>query len=101
VLLIYANRVEEQIVYRSELDRLARHPHTRIVHVLSEPTPGWHGRAGLVDAGLLAEEFAEANLKDWLFLLCGPPPMIKVVENALIDLGAPPEQVVSERFSYD
>jgi ferredoxin-NADP reductase len=36
-----------------------------------------------------------------LFLVCGPPVMLDVVETALRDLGVPARQIVSERFYYD
>ena len=37
----------------------------------------------------------------WLFVLCGPPIMMEVVEDCLIDLGVPARQILSERFTYD
>ncbi|MBZ0215915.1 MAG: ferric reductase-like transmembrane domain-containing protein, partial [Fimbriimonadaceae bacterium] len=36
-ILIYGNRVEKQIVYRDELETLAREHGTKVVHALSEP----------------------------------------------------------------
>ena len=114
--LIYANRVEDQIVHREELNTLAREHGTKVVHVLSEPpkrlsseigsgdaSPGEirHWDTGLVDADLLARLFAAPETRNWLFMLCGPPEMMENIETALINMGIAPGQILCERFTYD
>ncbi len=99
--LVYGNRVAEQIVYREELEAFARDGGTRVVSVLSEPPPGWRGRAGMVDAALVRELFAAAEARDWLYVLCGPPAMMTIVEDTLIGLGVPAQRILSESFNYD
>ena len=99
--LLYANRIEEQIVYRDELAERAAHPNTEILHILSEPPAGWSGRTGFVDAELLSAQFDTPERRRWLFLICGPPAMIESVERALLALGVPARQILSERFQYD
>lgn len=99
--LVYGNRVEQQIVCREELDTLAREHGTRVVHVLSEPPKGWTGETGLVDAALIARLFAAPETRRWLFVLCGPPAMMETVEDALIAMGVPTRQILSESFKYD
>lgn len=101
VTLVYGNRVAEQIVYREELEAFARDGSTRFVPVLSEPPPGWRGRVGLVDAALVRELFAADEARDWLYVLCGPPAMMTIVEDTLIDLGVPARRILSESFNYD
>ena len=41
------------------------------------------------------------EMRRWLYVLCGPPPMMAAVEDALIELGVPAGRIVSERFTYD
>ena len=101
VVLIYGNRVEEQIVHADELDELARQGALRLVHVLSEPPDGWTGKTGMVDARLLRETLDTADPARWLFVLCGPPPMMRVVEHGLIGMGVPAQRILSETFTYD
>lgn len=101
LVLIYANRIEEQIVYRRELDKFGENKGTTIIHLLSEPPSDWTGPTGLVDADFLKRQFGSKEPSQWLFLLCGPPAMIESVEGNLIDLGALPGQILSERFNYD
>lgn len=100
-LLIYANRAEGQIVHRDELDAMAQDPRCDVVHVLSEPPEGWTGPTGFVDAALLARVLPLPEARGWLHVLCGPPEMLAAVEDALIGLGVPARQILSERFRYD
>ncbi|MGI9450265.1 MAG: ferredoxin reductase family protein [Geminicoccaceae bacterium] len=100
-MLIYGNRALEQITYREELTAVAEDRRIDVVHVLSEPPQGWTGRTGRVDADLIRELFDSPERKRWLYVLCGPPPMMEVVEDVLIDIGVPSDQIESERFQYD
>ncbi len=99
--LVYGNRHAGQIAFGEELAALDARPDTEIVHVLSEPPPGWTGRVGMADGALIRELFAAPERRDALFVLCGPPPMMESVEDALIDLGVPARRILSERFGND
>lgn len=99
--LIYGNRHAGQIAYGPELDRLARDHGTELVHVLSEPPAGWTGETGLITPDLLRRQFDRPERRDWLYVLCGPPPMLTMAEDALIDIGIPAHRILSEQFVYD
>ena len=101
VVLVYGNRRADQIVLGEELDALGRADHREVVHVLSEPDPDWAGRVGMVDERLIRDLFDRDDRRQWLYVLCGPPPMLDAAERTLISLGVGPEQILSERFSYD
>ena len=100
-MLVYGNRVEEQIAYREELEGFARNQGTEVIHVLSEPPPGWSGKTGMVDGDLFEAVCRFPEMREWLFVVCGPPPMMAAVEDRLIALGVPARQILSERFTYD
>jgi predicted ferric reductase len=100
-LLVYANRSPSQVVHGDELDRMARETPLELVHVLSEPPPGWQGETGLVTRDLLERHLDAAARRDWVFVLCGPPPMLHAVETALLEMGVPARNILSEQFSYD
>jgi predicted ferric reductase len=100
-VLVYADRRPEQIVHRDELERLAAAAQTELVLVFEEPPRGWAGESGRVDAALLARLFGTEERRRWLYVLCGPPPMLTAVEDTLVALGVPPRNVLSERFDYD
>lgn len=100
-VLLYGNRNEDQIARRDELATISQEHGTEIVHVLSEPAPGWDGETGMITEDLLCRHFDSPARREWLFVLCGPPPMLEAVEDALVALGVPAAQILSERFSYD
>jgi predicted ferric reductase len=95
VRLIYGNRAEEQILYRDELSG------ENVTHVLSEPPEDWQGETGLIDGALLDRILSPNQVRDWLFVLCGPSAMMDIVEDNLIARGTPSSRILSERFEYD
>jgi len=101
VVLVYGNRVAEQIVYGDELQDITANPGSELVRLVSEPGPDWRGLTGVIDADTLGQVFRPRDISGWLFLVCGPPVMLDVVEAALKDIGVPARQIVSERFYYD
>ncbi len=101
MILLYGNRVVEQIIYQDELDRLAERENTNVIHVLSEPPKDWLGLTGYVGREAIETVFGFPDARDWLYLVCGPPAMLEIVEASLIERGIPPRQIVSEQFYYD
>lgn len=98
MLLIYANTQWEEIAFREELDDLSKHLELEIVHVLANPPEGWNGEAGFVTPEILARHLSGRKGQDLQFFVCGPPPMMDVVERALVAQGVPHWRLVSERF---
>ncbi|WP_198586156.1 ferredoxin reductase family protein [Roseovarius salinarum] len=99
-VLIYGNRHAGQIAYADELETLSQHHGTEVVHVLSEPPADWTGPTGMIDAALLRAHFDRPERHGWLYVLCGPPPMLRNVEDSLIALGVPAANILSEQFVY-
>jgi predicted ferric reductase len=99
--LIYGNRAETQILYRAETEAFRATLDFEVHYVLSEPPPGWSGLAGELTPDVLERCLAPIKGDDWLFFVCGPPPMMTSVERALIARGVPKRRIVSERFKYD
>lgn len=83
--LVFGNRVEEDILYRTEwADLEKRHPGFRMIPVLSRPQAGWKGASGYVHAQYMAE--VKPGM-DALFYLCGWATMVKEARNNLRTLG--------------
>jgi len=99
--LIYGNRVESQILYRQEIEALKGVLDLKVHHVLSEPPVGWTEMVGELAPNVLDRCLNEIRADDWLFFVCGPPPMMNSVERALRTRGVPRTRIVSERFKYD
>jgi len=78
VWVISANKTEEDILCRDELDTLyAQHgPHRMKLHyVLGTAPPGWTGSIGRIDNEMLETEMPSPS-EQGIILVCGPEPMI-------------------------
>ncbi|MGI5818731.1 MAG: ferric reductase-like transmembrane domain-containing protein [Armatimonadota bacterium] len=96
ITLIWGNRTEADILYREEIEGLAERLDLRVIHVLSEQED-YAGETGHLDAALLARLLDDGERSGEVYL-CGPPPMMALVRDALGGLGIPRSRIHSERF---
>lgn len=98
-LLLYSSRSLEDVIYREELEAMARgHPNLRVVHTLTRnPPEAWTGHRGRIDKALLAEECFPPEQTPKSFV-CGPTPFVENVSRLLVQLGHDPLTVKTERF---
>lgn len=101
VRLIYANRVETQILFRDEIEALRGELDFDVIHVLSEPPAGWNGEVGQLTPDVVGRCLHRLGDRPWLVLVCGPPAMMTSVERTLVARGISRARIVSERFKYD
>ncbi|MGM0428511.1 MAG: ferredoxin reductase family protein [Thermodesulfobacteriota bacterium] len=101
VVLLYANRKQDQIVFRQELDQMVEEgrPNLTLVHVLSRPEEGWTGETGHVDQERI-EKYCGPTLDNKTFYICGPPPMAESLITALRKMGVPHKRIRQEIFSF-
>jgi len=100
-ILAYGNRHRGQIVYEDELRSVGDETALRVEFILQDPPEDWDGRTGMLDPATIKDIFGFEGADRWLYLLCGPPGMLETAETALLELGVPPKQILSERFYYD
>ena len=98
-LLLYSSRSPEDIIYREELDLLARRdPNFRLVHTLTRSQPvGWRGHRGRIGRAMLAATLFPAEQNPMIFI-CGSTPFVEDVANLLVELGHEPLSIKTERF---
>jgi ferredoxin-NADP reductase len=99
VRLVYSNRNEEEIAYRTELERLTRqNPRFQVVHTLTRTPEGssWAGRRGRIDSDLLRE--VSSALPDPVYYVCGTPGLVQEAYRTLLGLGVPEGRVIHEVF---
>ncbi|KAI5206947.1 hypothetical protein AUEXF2481DRAFT_42345 [Aureobasidium subglaciale EXF-2481] len=90
VSLVYANRTEDDILLRAELDAWAKaYPKNLKVHyMLDNPPEGWLYGSGFVTKDILEQYMpAPSNDGSSKILLCGPPGMIIATKKNLAELG--------------
>jgi predicted ferric reductase len=92
--LLYGNQTRNDIAFKEELDVMeAENDWLTVTHVLSEEDVDGYEH-GFIDEALLAETDTDAQ-----YYVCGPPPMMDAVADALHELGVDASQVHMERFS--
>ena len=103
ILLIYGNRVAEQVVNLKEMVHLESFKNLEVVQVVSEPSKDWQGLTGALDSITLEKilNTHQINVKSTQFMICGPAEMIDSVEISLDQFGAPLANIDSEKFQYD
>jgi ferredoxin-NADP reductase len=101
-LLLYSSRVEEDIIYRAELDGLAaRRDGLTVVYTLTrQQPPGWSGGTRRLDRAMIAEAagstFAPAAHPH--VYICGSNSLVESAARHLIELGHDPRGIKTERF---
>ena len=98
-LLLYSSRSLEDVIYREELDAMARcDPHLRVVNTLTRKQPeGWMGHRRRIDKALLAEACFPPEQNPKIFV-CGSTPFVEDASRLLVELGHDPLAIKTERF---
>jgi len=96
--LYWGVRSERDLYAHAFLEDAARHDaRLRYVPVLSEPSPAWEGRRGLVHEAVLAEVDALAHHEIYA---SGPPQMIDAVRREFRARGVPDSAMSFDPFDY-
>jgi ferredoxin-NADP reductase len=97
--LLYSSRSLEDIIYREELDTMARHdPHLHVDQTLTRMQPnGWGGRRGRIDKAMLLDARLPLAENPNIFI-CGPTSFVEHASNLLVELGEDPLAIKTERF---
>lgn len=88
VSLILANRSEEDILLRKELETFARRypKNFKLWYMLDSPPENWAYGSGFVTADVMKEKLPAPG-PDTKIMLCGPPGMVNASKEALATLG--------------
>ncbi len=93
--LLYGNRLPDDVIFREELERLARETgNLQVDVVISEPPEGYDGLTGFLDADRIRDRVGEAE--DRTFFICGPHAMYDLCLTALQELEVPARRIKRE-----
>jgi predicted ferric reductase len=100
VLLLCANRTEEDIVFGTELAEIeaGSSPRLKVLHILSKPTGHWTGETGRLDRDKLTR-LVGSKSEHAAYYICAPPLMAKAVIAGLRSMGVPYSRMRTEQFS--
>lgn len=98
--LLYANKAEVDILFRTELQALqaGSRGQLQVMHILSRPDTVWPGERGRLDVDRL-ERYATPSCRDAHIYLCGPPPMIRSTLALLHTMGVSDARIHCELFA--
>jgi len=89
--LIFANKSADDIIRKDEFEKILG---KNFINILS------HEKIERYSYGFITENFLKTNISDFnkMFYLCGPPPMMDIVEQYLGNLGVKSDLIVKEDF---
>jgi len=98
-VLVYSARSRADVVYRKELDGMARNDaNLRIIYALTrEQATDWIGHRGRIDWTLLAASCFPPAQRPVIYV-CGPTAFVESVAGILVELGYDPLSIKTERF---
>lgn len=100
VILLYANKNWENVIFREELDQLAGQINLKVIHVLEKPPEDWNGEIGFIHREMLQRHLPNPSRRNqWEIFICGPEPMMNAIESILPRMGFWWGDYHSERFN--
>jgi len=98
VHLLYSARTADDIIYREELEAIAKSAGVSVFITLTRDAPaGWTGYRRRIDRAML-EEVAWRPARNTRAFVCGPTPLVEATANLLVDIGYDAKRVRTERF---
>jgi predicted ferric reductase len=99
VLLYYGANDAENMTFLEEFESMSNSGQLNFtfVPVLNTPEEDWQGETGYINADIL-RRYLPKQYKRFMYLICGPKPLMDAMEEALPELGVPPHSVLTERF---
>jgi ferredoxin-NADP reductase len=97
--LLYSSRRFDDVIYREELDGLAKQDGAlKVMHTLTrQQPPGWTGGKRRIDMEMLKNFGFPAAIRPRIFI-CGPTPLVESAARILSELGHEPGLIKTERF---
>ena len=98
ITLLYGNRSERDILFRREFEEMQeQNKNFRAVFCVGEASEAWDGYTGVINAEMIRKEMPDYIER--VFYICGPPTMVKVMEDLLRNLEVPEESIRVENFT--
>jgi ring-1,2-phenylacetyl-CoA epoxidase subunit PaaE len=103
LILFYANRDVESIIFHNELKELdAKHENLKVIYSLDNPSMDWMGYRGFLTEASVSEIVRNElglNYPVAKYYTCGPSPMMDVVVKGLESAGVRKENIFTEYFT--
>jgi len=104
-----SNRDQANILYKNEFDEcLNTNRNLKIIYTITAAeeqgqapsSSSWKGERGIINKTILTKFLTTSELNNSVFYVCGPPGMLKAMQNLLQDdLHIPKERIMVEEFT--
>jgi ferredoxin-NADP reductase len=97
--LLYSSRSADDVIYRDELDGLARSDGAfEVFYTFTRQSPaGWTGYRRRIDGAMLGEVIRPFDKRARVYV-CGPTLLVEAVASALVQIELPTDHIRTERF---
>ncbi len=96
--LLLSSRDWDRVIYRPELERLAKLDGVDVWHTITgSPPPDWTGFTRRIDPDML-EQVSWSPSERPLTYICGPTGLVEAASRGMVELGHDPRQIRTERF---
>lgn len=102
ITMFDSNRSQQNILYKKEFDGLAaRNKNLKIIYTVTDDSSSeWPGEKGRIDKAMIKRHVEQHDLDKSIFYICGPPAMLKAMQEMLQQqLRIPKERVKVEEFT--
>jgi glycine betaine catabolism B len=106
IIMFDSNRNQENILFKKEFDECSNiNKNLKIIYTITDEaqnqsgTNNWQGEKGRIDKAMLARYFGDSEQNSAVFYICGPPAMIKAMQELLQDLEISSDQIMVEEFT--
>jgi ferredoxin-NADP reductase len=99
IVLIYANKAAEEIVYRDILDAAHTRLGVKTLYTLTDPAAvprNWTGFTGRINEQMILRTIPDYDER--IFYLSGPPEMVRASEQVLKNMGISGRQIKKDFF---
>jgi ferredoxin-NADP reductase/nitrite reductase/ring-hydroxylating ferredoxin subunit len=106
IIMFDSNRNQENILFKKEFDECASiNKNLQIIYTITEEEQNqsgannWKGEKGRIDKAMLTRYSGDSEQKNSVFYICGPPAMIKAMQDLLQDIQISKYQIRVEEFT--
>ena len=106
IIMFDSNKNQENILFKMDFENCTNtNKNLRIIYTITEEqnvteNKEWKGEKGRIDMAMLKRHLEPGDLEKSIFYLCGPPPMVKAMQEMLDqNLQVPGERIKVEEFT--
>jgi len=96
-ILFFGNTAWTDVIFREEIEAMRAHMNLKVVHCLTAPPPDWPGEQGYITKDVMDRHLPN-DIENYAYFICGPRPLLDLVEQDLRARGVPAASIHTERF---